>query len=426
MTKENEKKVPKLRFKGFTDDWEQRELKNLVTRVKSYSLSRSVETNSDTNTKYIHYGDIHTHVADKIEKGTKLPNIVPGVYETLNKGDLVLADASEDYQGIATPAIVMTQPDYSLVSGLHTIALRPTKINSLYLYYLIKSPTFRKYGYKVGTGMKVFGISVNRLLEFKTLMPVTVEQSKIAELLLLMDKTITLHQRKLEQLEKLKQALLEQLFPQKDEVVPRLRFVNFSDVWEQRRFIDFLDDTDGIRRGPFGSALKKDLFVPESDYVIYEQQNAIYDHFDTRYNISKEKFDELHRFKLEPGDFIMSGAGTIGRISRVPKGIKQGVFNQALIRFKIKNEVTDSDFFLQWIRSDNMQRKFTDANPGSAMTNLVPLSEVKQWRVLVPAKEEQRLLGKILTVLDNLLTLHHHKFNQLKLFKKELLQQMFI
>lgn len=82
MFPQKDETVPKLRFANFNDGWEQRELKNLVTRVKSYSLSRSVETNSDTNTKYIHYGDIHTHVADKIEKGTKLPNIVPGVYET--------------------------------------------------------------------------------------------------------------------------------------------------------------------------------------------------------------------------------------------------------------------------------------------------------------------------------------------------------
>lgn len=212
MFPKKDEKIPEYRFPGFTDAWEQRELKNLVTRVKSYSLSRSVETDSDTNTKYVHYGDIHTHVVDKIVKETKLPNIVPGLYETLNKGDLVLADASEDYQGIASPAIVMVQTDYSLVAGLHTIALRPIKINSLYLYYLIKSPIFRKYGYKVGTGMKVFGISVNRLLDFKALMPLTVEQNKIAELLFLVDNLITLHQRKLELLQDLKKTLLQQLF----------------------------------------------------------------------------------------------------------------------------------------------------------------------------------------------------------------------
>lgn len=74
----------------------------------------------------------------------------------------------------------------------------------------------------------------------------------------------------------------------------------------------------------------------------------------------------------------MSGAGTIGRISRVPKQIKPGVFNQALIRLRINKEITDSEYFIQFIRADFMQRKLTGANPGSAITNLVPMSEVKK------------------------------------------------
>lgn len=90
-----------------------------------------------------------------------------------------------------------------------------------------------------------------------------------------------------------------------------------------------------------------------------------------------KKYNELIKFKLEPGDFIMSGAGTIGRISRVPKQIKPGVFNQALIRLRINKEITDSEYFIQFIRADFMQRKLTGANPGSAITNLVPMSEVK-------------------------------------------------
>ena len=89
--------------------------------------------------------------------------------------------------------------------------------------------------------------------------------------------------------------------------------------------MDLLDTQNGIRRGPFGSSLKKDSFVKKSDYVVYEQQNAIYDNYETRYFISKEKYNELIRFNIQPGDFIMSGAGTIGRISMVPDGIKKKV-----------------------------------------------------------------------------------------------------
>ncbi|HFI0071854.1 TPA: restriction endonuclease subunit S [Streptococcus suis] len=206
---------------------------------------------------------------------------------------------------------------------------------------------------------------------------------------------------------------------------PQLRFEGFTDDWEERKFESLLDKNEGVRRGPFGSALKKDLFVKESPYVVYEQQNAIYDHYETRYNISKEKFEELHKFELIADDFIMSGAGTIGRISKVPKGIKKGVFNQALIRFRINKELTDSEYFLQFIRADFMQRKLTGANPGSAITNLVPMSDVKKWEIKVPIKEEQKKIGSFFKQLDDTIALHQRKLDLLKEQKKGYLQKMF-
>ena len=165
----------------------------------------------------------------------------------------------------------------------------------------------------------------------------------------------------------------------KNNNIPKRRFPDFKDEWVYFEFKSLLDSYEGIRRGPFGSALKKEFFVPTSEYVVYEQNNAIYNIWDTRYYINREKFQELEKFKVLPGDFLLSGAGTIGRISQVPKGVKQGVFNQALIRLRINKSFVDENFFLIWIQSDRMQEKLTDANPGSAMTNLVPMSELKKW-----------------------------------------------
>ncbi len=196
-------------------------------------------------------------------------------------------------------------------------------------------------------------------------------------------------------------------------------------VWELCKFKGLLDEQDGIRRGPFGSALKKAFFVENSEYVVYEQQNAIYDTYETRYKISKEKFKELEKFSISEGDFIMSGAGTIGRISRVPKGVAKGVFNQALIRFRTNTEVTDSEYFIQFVRADKMQKKLTGANPGSAITNLVPMSEIKKWDILIPSKKEQILVGLFLKKLDNTITLHQRKLEQLKELKKAYLQLTF-
>src|SRR5699024_2671540 len=97
MFTQKEEDMPRLRFANFNKEWEKRNLDSMVERVKSYPLSRNVETNEYTGYKYIHYGDIHTKVADKINKTSNLPNIMPGRYVTLKKGDLILADASEDY-----------------------------------------------------------------------------------------------------------------------------------------------------------------------------------------------------------------------------------------------------------------------------------------------------------------------------------------
>ncbi|WP_339092757.1 restriction endonuclease subunit S [Candidatus Enterococcus mangumiae] len=207
--------------------------------------------------------------------------------------------------------------------------------------------------------------------------------------------------------------------------VPMLRFEGFSDAWEQRKFESLLDKNDGIRRGPFGSALKKEFFVSKSEYVVYEQQNAIYDSYETRYNISKKKFEELNKFELKPEDFIMSGAGTIGRISRVPNGINKGVFNQALIRFRINKSITDSEYFIQFIRADFMQKKLTGANPGSAITNLVPMAEVKNWIIKFPKIKEQQKIGSFFQQLDDTIALHQRKLEQLKRLKQGFLQVLF-
>ncbi|MCZ9647652.1 restriction endonuclease subunit S [Lactobacillus mulieris] len=180
-----------------------------------------------------------------------------------------------------------------------------------------------------------------------------------------------------------------------------------------------MNSKDGIKRGPFGSSLKKSFFVKKSDYVVYEQQNAIYDQFSTRYFINEVKYNELEAFSLKPNDFILSGSGTIGCISLVPDNIKKGVINQALIRIRINQNITNKFFFLQWMRSSYMQRRLTQANPGSAITNLVPISEIKNWKVTVPNNKIQKHIGKILTQLDTLLSLQQRKLElekQLELY----------
>ena len=206
---------------------------------------------------------------------------------------------------------------------------------------------------------------------------------------------------------------------------PKVRFRGFDEPWKKVKFSTLLNSKDGIKRGPFGSSLKKSFFVKKSDYVVYEQQNAIYDQFSTRYFINEVKYNELEAFSLKPNDFILSGSGTIGCISLVPDNIKKGVINQALIRIRINQNITNKFFFLQWMRSSYMQRRLTQANPGSAITNLVPISEIKNWKVTVPNNKIQKHIGKILTQLDTLLSLQQRKLELESLLYKHLKRNCF-
>ena len=280
--------------------------------------------------------------------------------------------------------------------------------------------------YLLAQGISRYNISKNKVMEIDVSLPSLKEQFEIGEYFNNIENLITLHQRKLNKLAEIKSAYLSELFPVPGELKPKRRFAGYIDDWEQYEFADLLDKEDGIRRGPFGSALKKEYFVSKSDYVVYEQQNAIYDRFDTRYYITREKYEELHKFILEPEDFILSGAGTVGRISRVPKNIRKGVFNQALIRIKIENKTMDPNFFLQWMRSDSMQKKLTYGNPASAIVNLVPIDEIKKWKVIVPSLDEQVKIGNLLNKLDEAIKSQNRKIEKLQNLKESYLNEMFV
>ena len=412
---------PRIRFRGFTEDWEQRKLGDIATFSKGNGYSKS--DLAPSGDPIILYGRLYTNYETTIRNVDTFVELKDK--SVISQGDEVIVPASgETVEDISRASVVKDQG--VIIGG----DLNVIKVNHLldptFLALTISNGEQQKELSKRAQGKSVVHLHNSDLQEVNLTFPLLNEQKEISTLFEKMDSIITLHQCKLKKLNLAKKSLLQKLFPRNGSQIPGVRFKGFTDAWEQRKFLDLLDTQNGIRRGPFGSSLKKDSFVKKSDYVVYEQQNAIYDNYVTRYFISKEKYNELIRFNIQPGDFIMSGAGTIGRISMVPDGIKKGVFNQALIRFKVNKNSVNPLYFLKFMQSDMMQKQLTQANPGSAMTNLVPMDELKKWNVTIPSLEEQNKISNFINQIDESITLHQRKLERLQEVKKGLLQKMFV
>ncbi|WP_227872531.1 restriction endonuclease subunit S [Jeotgalibaca ciconiae] len=413
-----DKKAPVVRFKGFEDEWEQRKLGDMVDRLKSYSLSRDVETSEETGIKYIHYGDIHTKVADKITRKSNLPTIKNGIYESLQKGDLILADASEDYQGIATPSIIIEDMAFQIVAGLHTIAIRPIEVDSIYLYYLINTQTFRRHGYRVGTGMKVFGISVKNIMNFTTLFPSYEEQVKTGSLLLRIEKTIALHQRKLETLKQLKKGFLQKLFPKNQENVPEIRFANFQAEWEQRKLDEISDKvTEKNINNEFTETLTN-----SAEYGIINQREFFDKDISNKKNLNGYYVVRKDDFVYNPR---ISNYAPVGPIKRNKLG-RTGVMSPLYYIFRTHNI---DKTFLEYYFDTTIWHRFMKLQGDSgarADRFAIKDSVFKTMPIPSPSIEEQEKIGCIFKVIDDTVALHQKKLEQLQLLKSGLLQKMFI
>ena len=148
-------------------------------------------------------------------------------------------------------------------------------------------------------------------------------------------------------------------------------------------------------RGPFGGALKKEIFKPHG-YAVYEQQHAIYRTLDFRYFIDKKKFDELERFSIKPGDMIVSCSGTIGKTFIIPEDAPEGVINQALLKLTPHDEL--NVFYLQYFFENTISKELNGVARGGAIKNVPSVSELKAIKIPVPSLDVQE---RLVQVLDN-------------------------
>ncbi|HDX8234153.1 TPA: restriction endonuclease subunit S, partial [Staphylococcus aureus] len=389
MSNTQKKNVPELRFPGFEGEWEEKKLESII------------KVNSGKDYKHLDKGDIPVY-------GTG--GYMTSVSEPLSEIDAV----GIGRKGTINKPYLLEAPFWTVDTLFYCTPKKETDI--LFILSLFRKINWKVYDESTG----VPSLSKQTINKINRFVPTNKEQQKIGKFFSKLDRQIELQEQKLELLQQQKKGYMQKIFSQE----LRFKDENGNDYpeWENVMLQKVLKDkTEGIKRGPFGGALKKDIFV-ESGYAVYEQRNAIYDISNFRYYINENKYKEMQSFSVQPNDIIMSCSGTIGRLALIPHNYTKGIINQALIRFRTNHKIR-SEFFLIFMRSNQMQRKILEANPGSAITNLVPVKELKLIPFPLPVKFEQDKISQFIHIINRRIEQSEKKIESLKNRKQGFLQK---
>ena len=171
--------------------------------------------------------------------------------------------------------------------------------------------------------------------------------------------------------------------------------------WEIKKLKDILSNEKySIKRGPFGSSLKKEFFIKEG-VKVFEQYNPINnDPHWCRYRIDKKKYEELKAFSCRAGDFLISCSGTLGKILLLPDNVEEGIINQALLKIRLNNKLVDNYYFLNLFQYEDFQKRIYIDAVGSAIHNIASVNILKEMDVIIPPLEEQKRIASALSKID--------------------------
>ena len=402
---------PKIRFKGYTDEWEQRKLGEIITEYKETvdsDCTLPILTSSKTEGVILQ----EEHFGRKQQHDITGYNILPRNYCTYrNRSDGV--DFTFNINKCCDKGII--SKFYPVFSG------KNSDVFFLSLVLNNSDEVVREIAYTcTGTGQKV--LSFLDLQKMKVRVPNFDEQKEIAAYFESLDHLITLHQRKCEQAKKLKKYMLQKMFPQNGQKVPEIRFKGFTDDWEQRELEEIVERV----------TRKNQDLVSELPLTISAQYGLIdqNEFFDKRV-ASK---DVSGYYLIYNGEFAYNKStssdapwGAIKRLDRYEKGVLSTLY----IVFKIRDEsVTSSDFLVTYYDTNNwhkdVQAIAAEGARNHGLLNIAPVDFFKTELMLPQDIEEQRKIGDYFKSLNALITLHQQKCDELKNIKKFMLQNMFM
>ena len=372
---------PEIRFKGYTDEWEQRKVVEVAPLQRGFDLpSASMKPGKYPVVMSNGIGGYH------FEYKVKGPGVVTGRSGTIGK----LHYIEDDYWP-------------------HNTTLWVTDFNGnnqKFIYYLYQGLDLNRFG----TGSGVPTLNRNDVHDAIVSVPSKNEQERISSYLTILDHLITLHQRKCDEVKTLKKYMLQKMFPQNEQKVPEIRFEGFTEAWEQRKFGD-LGSVAMCKR------IFKEQTSPEGEIPFYKigTFGATPDAF-----ISKELYEEYKSKFQYPnvGDMLISASGTIGRT--VEYCGEEAYFQDSNIVWFKHDDRIDNSFLrcvyniVKWngIEGSTIKRLYND--------------NFLKTEFYMPTAGEQSKIGAYFRSLDHLITLHQQKCEELKKIKKFMLQKMFV
>lgn len=400
MTKEM-KKVPAIRFRDFTDEWEQRKLSDIAKIVGGGTPS----------TENIDYwdGDIDWYTPAEIGNKIFASGSVRKITENgLNNSSAKLLPGKKTVlftsrAGIGNMAIL--EHDGATNQGFQSLVCNDD-IEPYFIFSM--KDIIKEKAERVAAGSTFSEISGKKLSMLEFLFPGTIEQKQIGNCFKSVDNLITLHQRKLDHLKKLKKYFLQNMFPAKGEKVPRIRFKGFTGDWEQRKLGD-------IAKFINGRAYAQNELLPSGKYKVLRVGNF---YTNNSWYYSDLELDD--KYYANDGDLLYTWSATFG--PHIWRGDRV-IYHYHIWKIDLTDKL-EKRFAVQLLEQDKNDILF--GHNGSAMAHITKKG-MEQKKVIIPKSIwEQRQLGLFFDNLDNLITLHQRKLNQLLTMKKFMLQNLFI
>ncbi len=397
------KKAPTIRFQGFNDDWEQRKLGDYVTIISGDAPSKFDEGNE----LYVKVDDLNCNSKYVIDSKNKV-----ALHESINRAPEGSVVFPKRGAAIMTNKVRILADDCYIDTNL--MALSSNKIDSEFLYNIISKEGL----YKIADTSTIPQINNKHIEPYEVLLPRLDEQRTIGKFFKDVDNFITLHQRKLDQLKKLKKYFLQNMFPAKGEKVPRIRFKGFTGDWEERK----LGECAPIRGG-FAFESKK--FV-NSGVPIIRISNILGDG-----NVGGEftYYDEQNndsQYILPDKALIMAMSGaTTGKVGILDNPNNLKYYQNQRVGYFLQNDEYDYKFIGTFLRSNLFQNQLKEVLVSGAQPNISG-NDINKLIINIPVSlAEQKQIGRIMELFDEIIAIHHRRLDQLQTMKKYMLQNLF-